>query len=237
MSQETRKSSRPSSVIRREELEAKLARRKEETEIKALRSRSKSLETVRRHELEIFEEEARRLSEFVDNIIDESDPDDNSNSNKSLEWDSDDNVTSPSFITIDSFHEVSPTVQEIIEDILNSSVSRGEEELVPSKAAAKSIRRNTSTDDNFLASSPARTQGPVHFVWPPRFPSQEPEDYSQFYYPPLQLRPQGITEAEEVFETDQEEQLVTMDPADYQIRNRVIKIAAKKAAWTKVMSN
>ena len=57
MSQETRKSSRPSSVIRREELEAKLAKRKEETEIKALRSRSKSLETVRRHELEIFEEE------------------------------------------------------------------------------------------------------------------------------------------------------------------------------------
>ena len=66
MSQEPRRSSRPSSVIKREELEGKLSKRKAESEIKVLQSRSKALETVRRQEIEIFEEEAKRLSELVD---------------------------------------------------------------------------------------------------------------------------------------------------------------------------
>ena len=61
MSQETRKSSRPSSVIKREELEEKLAKRKAETEIKVLGSRSKALEAAHRQELTLFEEEAKRL--------------------------------------------------------------------------------------------------------------------------------------------------------------------------------
>ena len=181
MSQEPRRSSRPSSVINREELEGKLSKRKAESEIKVLNARSKALETLRRQELELFEEEATRLSELVDRLYDESDPDKTSNPDKSLEWDSDDCTTSPSFVTIDT-SEVSPTVQEIIEDILNSSVNQqggDEEELVPSEIN----RRNTSTDNNFLASSPVVR--PVIFHWPPRFPSQDPEDYNLFY-PPVQ---------------------------------------------------
>ena len=102
MSQESRKSSRPSSVIKREELEEKLAKRKSEAEIKVLKSRSQALETARREELESFEKEARRLSEFVDRIYDDSDPDQISNPNLSLEWDCDDSSTSPSFVTIES---------------------------------------------------------------------------------------------------------------------------------------
>ena len=115
MSQEPRRSSRPSSVIKREELEGKLSKRKAESEIKVLNARSKALETVRRQEIEIFEEEATRLSELVDRLYDEGDPDKTSDPDKSLEWDSNDCTTSPSFVTIDT-SEVSPTVQEIIED-------------------------------------------------------------------------------------------------------------------------
>ena len=152
MSQETRKSSRPSSVIKREQLEEKLAKRKAETEIKVLGSRSKALEAAHRQELTLFEEEAKRLSELVDRIFDDSDPDNISNPDQSLEWNSDECLTSPSFVTINTSEvEVSPTVKEIIDDILNSSVAQGEEEnLIPS---ARVNRRNTSADNNFLASS------------------------------------------------------------------------------------
>ena len=68
MSQDLRKSSRPSSVIKREELEEKLAKRKAEAEVKVLVTRSKALETARCQELDIFEEEARRLSDLVDRM-------------------------------------------------------------------------------------------------------------------------------------------------------------------------
>ena len=196
MSQDLRKSSRPSSVIKREELEEKLAKRK--AEAKVLVTRSKALETARRQELDIFEEEARRLSDLVDRIYDDSDSDNNSNPDKSLEWDSDECNTSPSFVTINTseispvVQQVSPVVKEIIEDILNSSVSQGEggedESTVPSKVSPRVTRRNTSTDANFLASSPVGNKRPIHFIWPPRFPSQEPEDPFQFHYPPLQPR-------------------------------------------------
>ena len=222
MSQESRKSSRPSSVIKREELAEKLAKRKAEAEIKVLASRSKALDSVYRQELKTFEEEAKRLSELVDRIYDDSEPDNISNPEQSLEWDSDECNTSPSFVTIES-SVVSPSVKEIIEDILNFSVTRGEEENV---VPPKGNRRNTSTDANFLSSSPV--DKPVHFNWPPRFPSQEPEDYIHFFHPPLQLHLEENQEVEEVFEAEEEEQLGTMDPADYEARLRVIKLAAKK---------
>ena len=86
MSQEPRRSSRPSSVIKSGELEEKLAKRKAEAEIKVLKTRSIALETARRQELEIFQEEARRLSESVDRILDDKDPDNNSDPEQSLEW-------------------------------------------------------------------------------------------------------------------------------------------------------
>ena len=82
MSQEIRRSSRPSSVIKREELEGKLAKRKAEAEIRVLESRSKALEKTRRQELRTFEEEARRLSDLVDLVYDDSDPDNSSNHNQ-----------------------------------------------------------------------------------------------------------------------------------------------------------
>ena len=236
MSQEPRRSSRPSSVIKSSELEEKLAKRKAEAEIKVLDSRSKALETVRRQELEVFQEEARELSESVDRILDDKDPDNNSDPDQSLEWDSDECNTSPSFVTIDSSKEVSPTVLEIIDDILNSSVTQGEEEnLVPAEDANQVIRRNTSTDNNFLASSPVDRDRPVHFNWPPRYPSQEPEDYSNLYYPPLQPRlvRENIEVEEEVFEAIVEEQSGTMDLAEYEARYRVIKLAAKKVQGVK----
>ena len=167
MSQDPRRSSRSSSVIKHEELERKLAIRNSDAEIKALKSRSKALETVHRQELNSFEEEARRLSEFVDRVYGESDPDNNSNHNQSLEWDSDECTSSPSFVTINT-SEVSPTVLKVIEDILNSSATEGEEEnLVPN---AEASRRTTSTDNNFLASSPVanhRPSEPAPFIWPP----------------------------------------------------------------------
>ena len=151
-----------------------------------------------------------------------------------MEWDSDEYNTSPSFVTINT-SEISPVVQEIIEDILNTSVTQGgeDEEPVPVKAPSKVNRRNTSTDDNFLASSPVGNRRPVHFIWPPRFPSQEPEDPFQLHYPPLQPRLQLSPETEEVFDPVEEEQPVTMDAANYEARYRVIKVAAKKVKDSK----
>ena len=189
MSQESRKSSRPSSVIKREELEEKLAKRKAEAELKVLKSRSRALENTRREELESFNREANELSELVDEVFDDSDSDKSSKSNQSLEWDSNECSTSPSFVTIES-SLISPIVQEIIGDILNSSVNQGEaegegEDIVPPEEAAKAQRRKTSTDNNFLSSSPVEKGRQLHFNWPPRYPSQEPEDYSDLHYPPL----------------------------------------------------
>ena len=57
-----------------------------------------------------------------------------------------------------------------------------EENSVPPRVTIVN-RRNTSTDDNFLSSSPVNKQEPVQFTWPPRFPSQESEDLSQLYHP------------------------------------------------------
>ena len=241
MSQESRKSSRPSSVIKREELEEKLAKRKAEAELKVLKSRSRALENTRREELESFNREANELSELVDEVFDDSDSDKSSKSNQSLEWDSNECSTSPSFVTIES-SLISPIVQEIIGDILNSSVNQGEaegegEDIVPPEEAAKAQRRKTSTDDNFLSSSPVERDRQVHFNWPPRYPSQEPEDFSDLLYPPLQPRLQEsivVEEVEEeVFEAGQEEESGSMDLADYQVRYRVIKLAAKKVQGVK----
>ena len=61
MSQEPRRSSRPSSVIKSAELEEKLAKRKAEAEIKVLDTRSKALKTVRRQELEIFQHHSNTI--------------------------------------------------------------------------------------------------------------------------------------------------------------------------------
>ena len=59
------------------------------------------------------------------------------------------------------------------------------------------------------------------------------EDYNYFYYPPLQPRLEENQEVEEVFEAEQVEQLGAMDPADYEARHRVVKLAAKKVQGVK----
>ena len=86
MSQESRKSSRPSSVIKREELEEKLAKRKAEAELKVLKSRSRALENTRREELESFNREANELSELVDEVFDDSDSDKSSKPAMYHDW-------------------------------------------------------------------------------------------------------------------------------------------------------
>ena len=118
---------------------------------------------------------------------------------------------------------------------MNSSTQGGEDEsTVPLKPTPGVNRRNTSTDANFLASSPVGNNRPIHFIWPPRFPSQEPEDYSPLNYPPLQPRSQLSPEVEEVFNTEEEEQLAIMDPADYEVKHREIQLAAKKVQRAKM---
>ena len=227
MSQEPlRRSSRPSTVTKREELEKELSRRQIASEVKVLKSRSTAIGELHGEELKLFAEEARRLSELVDRILDEdSDPLDNSKLNQSLVWDSHESTTSPSFVTGNS-SQVSLSVQEIIEEVLSKSVTEGDEEnLVINQI---DTRRNTSTDENFLTSSPVedRYQRQVNFPWPPRFPSQEPEDYSHFYYPPLQPRlEENYDIDEEVFEGGIEERIGTMDQEEYDTRYRAVKLA------------
>ena len=101
MSQESlRRSSRPSTVIKREELEKEISRRQIASEVKVLKSRSTAIEELHAQELKLFTEEAIRLSEFVDRILDEnSAPLDNSKLNESLAWDHHESSTSPSFVT------------------------------------------------------------------------------------------------------------------------------------------
>ena len=61
-----RKSERSSTAKKTKELEDKLDKRNKEAEIKKQKSRSKEISKLHQQELNLFTDEARRLSESVD---------------------------------------------------------------------------------------------------------------------------------------------------------------------------
>ena len=169
---EDRRSKRPSTVNKRIELEEKLNQRKTEAELKEEQSRSEKLLKLHQQELNLFTSEAQKLSETVDRLYTEYlEP-------VNLEWDSDEVTTSPSFAIENSLSDAN--VNELVESILNESDEEHEENLDSwdinsAEIFGESRRKNTSTNIGFL-DSPEPEQNYNCFNWPPRYPSQEPED-------------------------------------------------------------
>ena len=121
MSQEpTRQSIRTKIVNKRLKLEEKLEKRRIEAEIWNLKARSKRLQDLQVQELDLYVEEARKHSELLDRFHpDVQVPDNLSEHNESLDWDSNEVATSPSFVKTSPDRD--RNVEEIIQNILNSS--------------------------------------------------------------------------------------------------------------------
>ena len=132
-----RRSSRSASVNKRRELEEKLAKEQEERELRFQKSRSKSLQILRKEELDAYETEARELIELVSSGSETQ----SDTSYRSLEWDSDRETTSPSFAKDFVVNLTSGNSQEEIEGAGNSTTNNKE-------------RKNTSTDGTFLDEHP-----------------------------------------------------------------------------------
>ena len=225
---EDRRSKRPSTVDKRKQLEEKLEQRKIDAELKEEKSRSEKLSNLHEQELNLFTSEARRLSETVDRLYTEYLKPVN------LEWDSDEITTSPSFASV--FSSPDTNVSEIVKSILNESDEEHEDELEsqninPIEIFGESRRKNTSTNIGFLE-SPEPEQNYNCFNWPPRYPSQEPEDLP--VSDPLQVAVvhQDLVDIQEdeVFETE-----TIMDNNAYESRYRAIKIAMRKVRDVKKM--
>ena len=235
---ERRQSARSSAVKERELLEEKLVRRKQAEEVKAQKKRSKALQDLYSQELETFEEEALRLSRTVDELY-TSAPDNESSDNqsqKSLEWDESGNTT-PSFLS-DRTSSLPDRTQSVVEDIIHDILDLGsfanyQDDIPEPSEPGPSVRRHTSTNEKFLeeAAVPAVTSVPVPVPgldWPPRFPSQEPEDFQPFGTSSVNLHlPPPIEELDsEVFEYSK------MDDTEYKGRLKSVKIAISKAKDT-----
>ena len=143
-------------------LEEKLEKRKE----RALRRQNKSRSFKSFHESEAARNNVPQNKESLSENSEES----QSHSRESLEWDHSDE-TAPSFVT-NSWD--SAQLEEALKNLYRESSN--EELNYPLESTPIDSRRNTSTDYNFLKNSVAKNPPLRHFSWPPRFPSQEPED-------------------------------------------------------------
>ena len=96
-----------------------------------------------------------------------------SQSKESLVWDHSDETT-PSFVT-NSWE--SDQLEEALQNLYRSWDTSDKEQNPPLESTPIASRRNTSTDHRFLSGSVAPNP-PYHHSWPPRYPSQEPEEFS-----------------------------------------------------------
>ena len=176
-------------------LEEKLEKRKE----RALRRQNKSRSFKSLHESEAARNNVPQDKESLSENSEES----QSHSQESLEWDHSDE-TAPSFVT-NSWD--SAQLEEALKNLYREPSN--EELNYPLESTPIDSRRNTSTDYNFLRESVAKNPPLRHFSWPPRFPSQEPEDIPLIPILPQFTRsnPQlaSIDLEDTVFEDDEEE--------------------------------
>ena len=153
-----RVSKRHSAITKRRLLEDKLNKRKVEAEIRCQRNRSKLLQRLHEAELKSFLEEALRLSQTVDRLLLTSCSDSN--------------------LSVDSLEL---TVNEIIDNIQNLDKSSGNKEalLDSPPTSTNRTRRRQTTDPDFLEDRPVDNPQRTfpHPSWPPRYPSQEPEEF------------------------------------------------------------
>ena len=232
MTQRRRQSKRSAAVTKRRLLELKLEKRAAETDLRLQKKKSEALKKVYSQEINKFSEEALRLGQIVDTLY----PNHPSSEDLSLEWDNSEE-TPPSFLTdrttllTDRSQSV---VDELIDDILNLDTPAECQDVVIHPEAldsGNSARRNTSTDNQFLDEAPLASVVPGHsnFDWPPRFPSQEPEDFDPFDSSSLNQDLVPVEE-EEVFysEVPVPQVVSTMEEEDYKLRLRAVKLARTK---------
>ena len=176
-------------------LEEKLDQRKE----RALRRQNKSRLSKSSQKSEAAKNNVPKNKKSLSENSEESQGD----SQESLEWDHSDE-TAPSFVT-NSWE--SDQLEEALKNLYREA---SDEELnYPLESTPIDFRRNTSTDYNFLRESVAKNPPLRHFSWPPRFPSQEPEDIP--LNPILPQKPRShpqlvsVDLEDTVFEDDEEE--------------------------------
>ena len=154
-----RQSKRTSAVTKRRILEEKLEKRKLSSEINKQKVVSKKLQTLQKKQFETFTKEALRLSDCVNRLLSEQ---------------------SQENINLDD--PLERTVNEIITDIESLDDTTENQNLLNNLSLVldKSARRRlTSTDFDFLESPVIKTNSFFpHSLWPPRYPSQEPEEIS-----------------------------------------------------------
>ena len=249
MSQEPiRQSKRTKTINKGLKLEEELEQRKVEAEIRTLKVQSKKLKDLQVQELDLYVEEARKLSDLLDRFHpEETVPDSLSELNESLEWDSNEDATSPSFIN--SSPDGVFNVENIIENILNSSEEENSDDRVAHEKFEQQIhRRKTSTDNDFLESSSVDNHNQELFQWPPRYPSQEPEDplllqsldLAKVVQPLLEVREEESEVFEASLDPDQnnlEQALPTMEETAYKARVRLVKLAERKVKDVKKRFN
>ena len=198
---------RKSTVEKSRLLQEKLEARAKAKEIRNLESAAKAKKST--VELENIDNSSEEFSDATSNPAIEK---------ESLEWDSDEESVSPSFLNNqeNNFNRYTrdPTVDEIIKDIsiLNpptGHLSFNEEDEEDTTVGRK--RLNTSTDDNFL--DPPKT--PKNLVWPPREPSEEPEDTRIL---------ESLVVLERVIE-EETSSTTSMDEATFKAKLRAAKVA------------
>ena len=231
-----RQSRRSTTVAKSRLLEEKLKNRSVEANLKLQAKKSKALKELHLQEKDEFAQEVSELSSIVDALYPKNSSESSEGSYKSLEWD-DSEVSPPSFLTEESrtsllSDRTQSVVDDIIEDILSldKPAECQEEDSPEALDSGPSVRRKTSTDNNFLDRPPVGIVPQPGFPWPPRIPSQEPEHFNPH-------DPSSITQVpdpleEEVFEPDPK-LVSTMEDKSYQDQLKNIKKAKLKVQDSK----
>ena len=218
---ERRLSARTSAIEKRRVLEDKLQERERRRSAREA-SRSQSADNIRQQSIveadEPFEEQA---------IADQVEEDNSSQvegSSQSLDWDH--SGDPPSFISaalspIDrdqgailnkSVHEQDNSL--FLDNLANYQVDNSRDSVA--LRPVNSVRRNTSTDNYFLEKNP--TSRVRTWTWPPRLPSQEPDDDDLF----------SINSCNIDISLSEEHLTMSMDEQTYSQRLRVVKLAELK---------
>ena len=237
-----RQSKRTTATNKRRLLEEKRDKRAAEAKLRLQRKKSKDLQQLHSQELSKFSEEALRLGHIVDSLYSSYPESEGSeeDSFKSLEWD-DTEETPPSFVTDRTSSLLTDRSQSvvdlIIDDILsldNPAECQVEPVLPEALDSGNSARRNTSTNERFLDEAHIAGVVPVpsNYHWPPRFPSQEPEDFNPFDSSSINQDLEPFQE-EEVFDTEVREVISTMEEETYKQRVRAVKLALNKVKNSK----
>ena len=153
-----RQSKRTSAVTKRRILEEKLEKRRLSSEINKQKVVSKKLQSLQKKQLDAFTKEALRLSDCVNRLSEQNQEN----------------------IILDD--PLERTVNEIITDIESLDDTTENQNLLNNLSLVldnSARRRLTSTDFDFLESPVIKTNSFFpHSSWPPRYPSQEPEEIS-----------------------------------------------------------